>query len=459
MKGITLASVSLANPKAVPVGVLSIAAVLEREGRRVAVRDCAAPSYGALDPDSLAAAFGDGAAVLGVGCMSDTLPFVLPAIERWKRAHPEATVVLGGPGPSGDPRGIVETFPCVDIVVAGEGELTMAELASCLEGGDREDLEHVRGIAYRRGGETRVTEPRERISDLDSLPMPLYERVRMEEYPLVNIVFSRGCPYRCTFCDVAPLWGRRQHRRSAAAVAEEMAYLSERFGTREFEFTDETFVLKREAVLDFCRIVRAKGIDASWSCTGRVNLVDDALLEELAASGCSALFFGIESGSDAVLDRIRKEFSISEAIETLRAAAARMHVVASFIWGFPFETRRDLADTLVAATYLSQIGVDTRLNRLAPFSLSPIFREHEGRLRRFDEGCVASGAEPFQLPYALPEARELVERHPGLFPGFYWFETEGLEEKLRTIRSLERYRLRDAWPRPPAIDESPGLRA
>jgi anaerobic magnesium-protoporphyrin IX monomethyl ester cyclase len=446
---ITLANVGVSNPRTLPVGPLYVAAVLDRAGYRVDFRDCTASSYWELDPGALAASLDDSAPVLGVGCISDTLPFVVAALADFKTRHPGATVILGGPGPTGVARGLVEAFPFIDVVVAGEGEDTMLETMRRLAGGNGGGggagaaslavLADVRGVSYRADGEVRTNPARERIRDLDRLPLPLYDAVDLEKYPMVNIVSSRGCPYNCTFCDVAPMWSRKNFRRSVESVVDEIKYLRTRFGRRYFEFTDETFILSRDRVLEFCARLKREALDIKWSATGRVNLVTRDLLSEMASAGCEAMFFGIESGSDRVLERVRKDFTIGEAVEVLHTTREYMRPVASFIWGFPFETEEDLVRTLLLAVYLSQVGVDSRLSRLAPFPLMPLYQEYGDRLAWFEEPGPYSGREPFR-PAGYPAAvRDLVTRYPRIFPFFHCFASDGLEEKARIVRSLGRY--------------------
>jgi anaerobic magnesium-protoporphyrin IX monomethyl ester cyclase len=346
---------------------------------------------------------------------------------------------LGGPGPTGIARGIIETFPFIDIVVRGEGEATMLELVDAVERGGPSDLERVAGICWRRGTEAVSNAPRERIGDLDGLPMPLYESIPMDEYSLINVVSSRGCPYRCTFCDVAPLWDRKHYRRGAESIVAEIRYLKERYGKMNFEFTDETFVLKRAAVLEFCAALREKDLGIRWSCTGRVDLVDEGLLEEMAACGCGGLFFGVESGSDAVLSRIKKDFTSSEVIDAMHRTSRHMRAVSSFIWGFPFETSQDLVQTLLVMVYLSRIGVDTRLNRLAPFPLAPIYEEFGSSLVDFLDEGIASPLEPFELSALPADVCGLVKSYPNLFPEFFWFDSGNLKEKAAMIASLDRH--------------------
>jgi anaerobic magnesium-protoporphyrin IX monomethyl ester cyclase len=444
---LTLAHIAVSNPPTVPAGALSIAGTLARAGYKVDFRDCTSSSYWNLAPGDLASRLDSAAPVVGVGCMSDTLPFVVAALEDLKTRRPEAVVVLGGPGPSGVADQLVRAFPFVDVVVVGEGEATTLELMEALGGGvSRDALRGVKGICFADGNEVVATPARDRIRDLDGLPLPLYEAVKVEQYPMVNIVFSRGCPYRCAFCDVAPMWGRQHVRRSVGAVVEEIKLLKSRYGRTRFEFTDETFVLGREKIFEFCDRLKREGLDIKWSCTGRVNLVTREMLAEMASAGCEALFFGIESGSDRVLDRVTKDFKVAEAVEALHMTLEFMKPVASFIWGFPFETDVDLVETLLLSMYLSQIGVDSRLNRLAPFPLMPLYQEYGKRVVWCDDHASYTGREPFQTAGYPRRVIDLVKRFPEIFPPFYWFDGDGMDARRRLVGSLGRYLRATEWP-------------
>jgi anaerobic magnesium-protoporphyrin IX monomethyl ester cyclase len=439
LKTITLVNISTNSPYSIPTGPLYIAAVLEKAGYEVDFRDHAFTSPRDLDPANLLPSLADSADIVGVSCISDALPFAILALERFRAKYPSKTILLGGPGPSGVAGEILHHFPFIDIVVVGEGEATIVELMDCLNNGGTGDLQHVNGICFRQGGEVRRTPPRERIRDLDALPFPLYEKLQMEKYSLINIVFSRGCPYRCTFCDVAPMWQRKNYRRSIDSITEEIKYLRDKYGKSNFEFTDETFVLKKRDVLQFCSKLSSEGMDIKWACTGRVNLMSEELLAAMTSSGCQALFFGIESGSDSVLRDIHKDFTAREALDIILRAKDFARIVSSFIWGFPTETLADMTRTILLMSYLSQIGVDCRLNRLAPFALTPIYGEFKEQLLNPDKKSASSHTDPFQLWNYKKDIIDLVEKKPDVFPEFYWLPTEAMEEKIQMIESLHRH--------------------
>jgi anaerobic magnesium-protoporphyrin IX monomethyl ester cyclase len=456
MADITLVSVGIANPPTIPAGVLYVAAALEQAGHEVDFRDHSAKSYTQLDPSRFAVSLKGSASVIGISCTSDTLPFCLAALRAVKDEEPSKFLILGGPGPTGVAEAILMNFPFIDLVVLGEGEVTAVEVMECLNGRGPAGLGQVEGICYRDGPHVVVTKPRERIRELDSLPRPLYDRVDMDGFPLVNVVFSRGCPYSCSFCDVAPMWGRQNVKRSVGSVIAELRHLRQTYGKREFEFTDETFVLNKGQVAEFCKRLRAEKLDISWTCTGRVDLITEDLLKGMKSAGCKALFFGIESGSDRVLHLINKRFSVGQALEAVRLTRRHMHAVASFIWGFPFETREDLLRTLLLMVYMSQLGVDTRLNRLAPFALSPIYTQYAAELQWVEPDGHVSPVDPFQAGCLGEDMVDLIRRFPKVFPSFYRLPTDDLAGKTDLVRDLEHHWRVAEWMEMALVGEQDG---
>jgi hypothetical protein len=184
-----------------------------------------------------------------------------------------------------------------------------------------------------------------------------------------------------------------------------------------------------------------------------VNLISRKLLAEMASAGCEAMFFGIESGSDAVLEKVKKDFAVGEALAAIQMTLEYMKPVASFIWGFPFETEDDLMRTLLLVVYLSQIGVDSRLNRLAPFPLMPLYEEYGSSITWREEPGSFSGKEPFRAAGYPARVIDLIKRFPGVFPSFYSFPTRDIEGKSKAVRSLAHYWQMADWVSPSGSDD------
>ena len=153
----------------------------------------------------------------------------------------------------------------------------------------------VKGISWRGAdGRARHNAERERIADLDGLGWPAFGKVDLKRYAGYGMMTSRGCPYPCTLCSVAPVWGWQTRHRSAKNIVEEMRALHETAGVDLFLFQDEFFVSGKAPVMEFCEAIRNSGMKIEWKAFGRVNLTDEEMMRAMAAVGCLEIRFGIE---------------------------------------------------------------------------------------------------------------------------------------------------------------------
>ncbi|MCA6213201.1 MAG: anaerobic magnesium-protoporphyrin monomethyl ester cyclase [Thermococcaceae archaeon] len=368
--------------------------------------------------------------------MTDSLPWVMLATKYAKSITPEKIIILGGPGPSEVCYNLLSTYDSVDIVCIGEGEYTLLELMRTIGNGisyTPRDLLNIKGIAFKHGDRVIVTPKRERIQDLDALPFPAYHLINLKKYYQVTVDTSRGCPFRCTFCDVAPLWGRKVIYKGVSRVIEELKLLNENYGVKNIHFTDDTFTLNKQRVLSITEQIQKSDLDIQYACFGRVNLVDNNVLTSLMDSGCKGIFYGIESGSNRILRLINKGFTIGKAIEVvINSLDYIKNVTASFIWGYPFEDFEDFLKTFYAITYLDYFGVQTRFSRLAPLPMSELRKKYENDIIKPLYFNIYSHT--ILSTQDLPQ--EIVEeilKHPPIYVSFYWFNTPNLQEKLNFI--------------------------
>lgn len=419
-----------------PLGCLYLLSALERAGISAEFRDYQLFAFDDDDPlriGRLQSFLSDPAPVIGVSCMVSMLPFVLLGTRRFKEEHPDCTLVLGGPGPSGAAEEIVAAMPWVDVVVRGEGEVTLIELMRALQAGG--DLGAVRGITWRDGSEVRHNPARPRIQDLDRLPLPAYHRVDMSAYTSTSVITGRGCPFRCAFCDVGPLWNNKTIFRGVDGVVDELRILKERYGKTYVKISDDTFDLKRDRTEAFCDAVG--GLDLGWSCLARIDLMNEDLLAKMAGAGCDSVFLGIESGSDRVLEKINKRFTIMEATKMVEMSSRHFeHVITSFIWGFPFETMDDLKSTVFSIFSMWQFGAMAGLKLLSPMPLSQLGIEYRDRLVFSEEYCSVFASLGNVTPGGMSERvripgelTALIRAHPGIFAGFFHVESDDLKEK------------------------------
>lgn len=333
-----------------PVSLFGTAALLRREGHDVRLLDAIAAGLG---PDEVLAELGrHGSRLVLMNVSTATLAGDAAVAARVKAASPAFVAAFGVhvtalPGESLRESGF-------DAVIRREPEVTAAALARALEAGT--DLATVEGLSWRApDGGVRHNTDRPFLADLDALPDPALDLADLSRYPApltgephALVITSRGCPYGCTFCTAHLYYGRVHRRRDPARIAGEVAAARDRYGLRLFTFWADTFTLDRDHTLALCRELAARGLgDVAWMCNARVDRVDPELLRAMAAAGCRVISFGVESGSQAILDRARKGTRVEQIAPAFAAArAAGIETAAHVILGLPGETPATIRETL-----------------------------------------------------------------------------------------------------------------
>ena len=410
----------------VPLGPLYVTSVLEAAGFDVDFRDYLVGSVKYSDPvdyRSILDFLDDPCDVVALGCNGCTLPAVLYALEKLKERYPRKTVILGGIGPTGTARGLLTHFPFIDIVVRGEGERTMVELMQALESG--KDLHGIKGIDFRKEGRVYSNPGRERIVDLDKLPFPAYHKSHPDNYTCAGLVSARGCPFPCTFCDVAPFWGRdRYYTRSIGKVVEEIRFLKEEYNQQVVTLFDETFPLDKTRVLEFCRQVKEQRLDVQWTCSARIKPMDEETLREMSRAGCFMVFYGVESGSDNVLRQTKKGYTRRDVEKVIDRSLKYMAVNSFFMWGFPFETMEDFFQTLDFVDHVARLGVTPVVHIVNPLPLSELYRQYKEKL------AFSRDLHGDSLLMRHEEIIRMIEKYPGIFTVFYHCDAN-IREKYR----------------------------
>lgn len=435
----------------VPLGPLYLTRALEDAGFEVDFRD-----YQCVDSDDpfdmqvFVDFLRDPAPVIGLSCMANLLPFTILAIRALREAYPDRTIVLGGVGSTAVEEKILRRFPWVNIICRSEGERTGPELLRTIQAGD--DLAGVDGISFHDGnGTIRHNPKRQRIRELDAIPFPAFDKIELSRYAGYGMMTSRGCPYPCTFCSVAPVWSLESYSRGPTNIVDEMEFLHRAAGVDLFLFQDEFFVSGKRQVMTFCRELSSRGMDVSWKAFGRVNLVDKKMMRAMAECGCVELRFGIESGSDRVLKQIKKGFNTAQAMEVVPAAVEIFRRVDTFfVWGFPFETMEDFHQSLFQMVSFRMLGARILPSLLSLLPQTEVYREWSEKAKL--EFCpylfpefVFTGHEVCQggtinLPDRYGEYFDLITGNPDIFPGFFHIDLEGnVLPKLALLRQFGFY--------------------
>jgi anaerobic magnesium-protoporphyrin IX monomethyl ester cyclase len=262
-----------------------------------------------------------------------------------RRLDPACVIVMGGGHASFQYDEILRQGSVVDLVILGEGEATLLELAERLrDGGDWSGLA---GIAFRRGGRVEVTRQRELLADLDALPFAsrYLEHSRGVDIPLQAefMITARGCPSSCTFCSSPGFWRRRVRFRSPENMLEEILFIRQRYGLIYFSLRDDTFTADRRRALEFCRLLIRSRAHILWNCQSRVTSLDEELLGWMKRAGCECVQIGVESGSPRILSLLGKQISPPQ-VEAAAAAVKKVGISLSvyLISSIPGETADDL---------------------------------------------------------------------------------------------------------------------
>ena len=300
--------------------------------------------------------------IVGITCGSATYHQCIETAKTIKETLPNCKVVVGGWHASYMPETILQHSE-IDYAVMGEGERAMAELATHItKGKNNEALADIAGIAYRHNSTIKKNAPKF-ITDMDEIPFPARHLLPMQLYdrtieflkatPADVMSIARGCPYNCGFCETKKLWGNTCRSFSPNRTLAEINYMKDKFGTKGIYFINDNFTLKKKETLELCDLMVKNNVDIEWVCDTRVNLVSRELLSKMKDAGCKAIWFGVESGSPRILQKINRNITLEQTETAFKLCREqRIQIACSFMLGFPDETRSDMEATLKFAKKL-----------------------------------------------------------------------------------------------------------
>ena len=301
----------------------------------------------------------DSAQLFGITATTFTRHEAINTARDIKRLHPDALLVVGGVHFMHCAKDTLGRIPEIDVVVHGEGERTIVELAQAFE--QRVGFESIEGITYREGQEIIRNPDRELIEDLDELPIyTKYSKTDYPEYvfgypdpvPAISVMSSRGCPYQCVFCSKA---GQKYRCRSAKSVVDEIEALKYRFNIRGVNFLDLTLTANRKHVEELCQEMITQKLDVVWWCESRANIQLD-LLDLMKEAGCVSIALGVESGSKRILSSAKKGITIDQVVKFCEKCN-EISILAQpyFMFSLPDETEEDVRQTIDLITDLESI--------------------------------------------------------------------------------------------------------
>lgn len=407
-----------------PIGLISLSSTILGTGRKVQIIDLNHEIVnGRLD---LSNSFYEKAASLivssspfmvGFSTMCNSYPISLKLAEMVKKKSPDILILLGGPQASVVDIDTLNAFPFVDYIIRGEAEVAFPRF---IERVSRNENPHdVPNLTYRKDGNVIRTFDAPLLENLDALPLLAYDIFPYELPKVMPLDVGRGCPFSCSFCTTSTYWRRRYRLKSAGRVIQEMTKLYQDYGIKEFVFEHDLFTFDRKRILSFCEILSGSALRGiSWGCSARIDTVDKNMLRKLKNAGCTAIFYGIESGSDRVQKMIRKNLNLERVISVVEATACLgLDSTASFIVGFPDEKEEDIIKTLNIIQRLKSFPKTTiQLHIMTPLAGSLDYEKYHQLLRYDGYFSTICG----NANIAIEE--EWIRGYPQIFSNFYYFE-------------------------------------
>ncbi len=377
-------------------------------------------------------------------CRSDCYLMNIRVAERIRNLNPEIHIVFGGPQADTSAIETIKRIPYVDYCCCGEGETTVFPLFYGLI--NNNDVSGIPGLTYRNAEGNVISNPRpDMIGNLDELPFDDYSFIpnefknrAIEENRSFHIDVGRGCPYNCAYCSTSVFWKRKFRMKSSERIIQEMIRAEKELGVDKFVLEHDLFTANKNKVLEFCKILKEKGFNKSWTCSSRADTIDKETIEEMASVGLKRIYMGIETGSPRMQKLTHKNLDLDIAIETIKTLQKNnVGVTASFIYGFPEETEEDVEQTLQFAYRLLQMGV----NKIQ-FHLCTIFPGTEYYNTYIDSLVLSETATDAVDTFGLEENREFIKANKEIFPSFFEYRSElrdklfGLSKVIKTVFEL-----------------------
>lgn len=424
-----------------PLGLAYIAAVLEKNNFAVDILDISALK---IKIENLPAYFKDNSySVYGLSCNLFNLRNGIEIARQIREINPKAKIIIGGRCNSFSPETIFKHGSDFDIIVKGEGEEVMLNICSMLRDGN-ENFYTVPGISFKDNGKI-ITNPQQPYVNLDKLPLPARHLLPNKYYkmhppfgiypPTTIIETSRGCVYNCIFCNLAsPV-----RERSINNVIEEIKEVTSRFKIKEIHFVDSSFTYNQKRIMELCNQLIKNNIKIAWTCKTRVDLVCKDLLEVMSKAGCYMISYGVESGSQAILNYLNKDITVEQTIEAFKLTKnAKIRTIAYVLLGSPKEDDGTVKET---TKLVEKIKPDFVLyGELLPDPNSPLVKQavRDNHINNKDiADFYIGGKDIFREKSITGAAKGDINRWMSYANRSFYIRVDYIFRKLRNLKNLQ----------------------
>ena len=429
-----------------PLGIMYIASVLEKDpSNEVEILDAQLDelNYAQLKEEIILR----NPDVVGMTVMTFTLIDCIITARMAKEANKKIKIIIGGIHPNIFQNETIN-LPEIDYIVLGEGEVAIPKLIKSLDKG-KSELKKIKGIIFKYKGKIIHTGNPDLIKNLDEVPFPARHLTEYQKYssllakrsPVTTMITSRGCPFRCLFCD-RPHLGKVFRARSAKNVVDEMEECA-KMGIKEFLIYDDTFTINKQRVLDICDEIIKRDLNIGWDIRARVDTVDEEMLKKMHEAGCERIHYGVEAGNKEILQVLRKGITLEQAERAFKITRkAKIDTLAYFMIGSPRETKETILDTINFAKRLKPGFVHFSITTPFPATALYYLALEEGIIKKdvwkeFAENPM-SAAKTFRAPLWEENLKkeELFELLTYAYKNFYKRPSYILK-KLFKIRSFD----------------------
>jgi radical SAM superfamily enzyme YgiQ (UPF0313 family) len=427
-----------------PLGLACLAAMTRKCGYDTTIVDAAATNMSY--EDITRAILERGCKYVGITAATISVKNAGRVAESIKAADKGITTIIGGPHLSALPEETMSRYLSFDIGVIGEGDYTIIDLLEHLETG--KDLSSVKGLIYRNGGGFVTTDGRPRVHNLDELPFPAWDLLpnlakfycppvhTLKRFPAALLIASRGCPGKCMFC-ARTVYGNSLRAHSAEYTFEMIKDLYLNYGIREIQIRDDNFVAYRQRLVRLCEILRREKLDLVWTCAGRVDMVTPAILKLMKEAGCWQIWYGIESGSQAILDTVKKNVTIKQIEDAVQMTLdAGISPCGFFIIGHPSETIETLEATVEFARRLRL--TEAHFSFMTPFPGSELYERAEEYGVFHNDWTKLNGWQVTFVPHGL--TAEVLEHYSKKAFSRFYFRPRIILSYIAKIRSWKHLR-------------------
>lgn len=395
-----------------PMGLAYLAGSLEQAGMPVEILDAQALELTHINVvDRVKQSHPD---VVGITFLTPMFNAVRDLTNAIKNACPQIKIVVGGAHPTALPEQTMEECSSVDYACIGEGETVIVDFLKYVSG-EKKKID-IPSLAYRYNGQIKVNPSVGFVKDIDCLPKPARHLLPMDHYKLTasrtkhsrfcpTIILARGCPFDCQFCSHP--FGRTFRHHSVERIIEEIKEIQRQFRSNQFNFEADTLTLNKKFITELCEAIIREKLDIKWTCESRVDTVDQIMLKNMKDAGCWQISYGVESGSQRLLDNIHKGIKKEDVVKVFNLTRKTgISIRGFFMLGLPTETLEESMETINFAKFLNALWAQFTLT--IPYPGTPMFNQlqAQGKIKhcKWSDYNTWGGWADKRLPY-VPEGR------------------------------------------------------